>query len=639
MVSNRQNVFCLIFLFFFTVLLSVPYSQPKHRIGIRTVNGEAEFFDKNSGHKFVPRGANFVQLGGDGSTVVDRLFLPQNYDHDKVTQSLTRMRDLGYNTVRVFVDNCGDDCIGDPAGGLSSAFLDNIADFLKAANQQRIYVILTSNDLPKQGGYVQQIEAQCCDTFDGYMNTQYLSPVGLAVYRDYWQTIVEGLAARSVPLEVILAYALRNEQFFLSDQPPLSLNSGLVTTANGKTYDMSSATEKSQMTEDGLAYWLREIRHAIQTVDSTALFTIGFFAPNAPNSWREDNRFVNVGPVFSDEAIDFLDFHIYPGPGGLSMQQYIENFGSSGYESKPIVLGEFGGFKFVYFSPEAAAQDLQAWQVESCSYGIDGWLHWHWEGTNDAEVWTGSEANEAINKALAVAEHPEPCEADVLDFFGNNIALHKPAQASMTLPDQTPSQAVDGWLNTNWGAGSHPPQWIEIDLETPFEITALRLIVAQFPDGETRHRVFGKSDASSQYQLLHEFTGSTTDNQVLEFTPMSPWSNLRYLKVETIESPSWVSWREIQVLSDIATNVQSPVVSSPPTNFALKQNYPNPFNPGTTIEYKLLHRSRVRIRIYNSLGELIRKLIDEVKPEGAYQVLWDGRDTKGRQVSTGIYYY
>ncbi len=635
----KQNMLCSTCIFFFTVLLSMSHSQTQHRIGIRTTSATAEFFDKDNGHKFIPRGANYLQLGWDGNAVVDRLFSPQYYDHDKIKQSLHHMRDLGYNTVRVFVDNCGGDCIGNPTGGLSSNFLDNIVDFLKEAKRQQIYVILTSNDLPSQGGYVSQIEAQCCGTFDGYMNTQYLSPVGLAVYRNYWQTVVRELKAKGAPLDIILAYALRNEQFFLNDQPPLSLNSGLVTTANGKTYNMANPTEKRQMTAEGLTYWIGEIRRVIQTVDSTALFTIGFFAPDTPNAWRQDNRFVDVTPVLNDTAIDFLDFHIYPGPGGLSMQQYFENFGSSGYESKPIVLGEFGGFKFVYLTPEEAAQDLQAWQVESCQYGIDGWLHWHWEGTNDAEVWTGSEANEAINKALSATEHSDPCQGDVLTFFENNVALHKPVQASMSLPDQMPSDAVDGWINTTWGAGSHPPQRIEIDLQDTFAIAKLRLIVSQYPDGETKHRIWGKSDSGSQYQLLHEFSGTTTDNQVLEFTPVTPWSNIRFLKVETIESPSWVAWREIQALSDVATGVPSLPTGSLPTTFVLKQNYPNPFNPGTTIEYKVRGTGRVRIRIFNVIGATVRNLVDDVKTQGVYRVLWDGKDDGGRSLPSGTYYY
>lgn len=76
-----------------------------------------------------------------------------------------------------------------------------------------------------------------------------------------------------------------------------------------------------------------------------------------------------------------------------------------------------------------------------------------------------------------------------------------------------------------------------------------------------------------------------------------------------------------------------------PRTYRLAQNYPNPFNPQTTIEYEIPQKSRVLIRIYNSLGELVRKLVDEVKPAGSFVATWDGRDQTEQLLASGIYYY
>jgi len=76
-----------------------------------------------------------------------------------------------------------------------------------------------------------------------------------------------------------------------------------------------------------------------------------------------------------------------------------------------------------------------------------------------------------------------------------------------------------------------------------------------------------------------------------------------------------------------------------PKDFRLSQNYPNPFNPHTLIEYDLPEEARVKIKIYNILGQRVITLVDEEKPAGRYQVSWNGRDEKGEQVSTGIYFY
>jgi hypothetical protein len=76
-----------------------------------------------------------------------------------------------------------------------------------------------------------------------------------------------------------------------------------------------------------------------------------------------------------------------------------------------------------------------------------------------------------------------------------------------------------------------------------------------------------------------------------------------------------------------------------PASFSLKQNYPNPFNPGTVIEYSLPKGSSVEIVVYNILGQKVRTLLDECQRAGRHRVLWDGRDDKGKEVSSGIYLY
>lgn len=79
-------------------------------------------------------------------------------------------------------------------------------------------------------------------------------------------------------------------------------------------------------------------------------------------------------------------------------------------------------------------------------------------------------------------------------------------------------------------------------------------------------------------------------------------------------------------------------------NFHLHQNYPNPFNSGTTIPYtvnstqKTAHsEGRVKLTVYNILGQKVKVLVDERKPPGYYEVTWDGRDDSGQEVGSGVY--
>jgi hypothetical protein len=76
-----------------------------------------------------------------------------------------------------------------------------------------------------------------------------------------------------------------------------------------------------------------------------------------------------------------------------------------------------------------------------------------------------------------------------------------------------------------------------------------------------------------------------------------------------------------------------------PSKTELFQNYPNPFNPSTTIKVYLKTTSQVRISIYNSLGQRVRELVNGQLPAARHLFTWDGRNSNGEKVSSGIYFY
>jgi len=79
--------------------------------------------------------------------------------------------------------------------------------------------------------------------------------------------------------------------------------------------------------------------------------------------------------------------------------------------------------------------------------------------------------------------------------------------------------------------------------------------------------------------------------------------------------------------------------NSLPDNFTLEQNYPNPFNPATTIGFQINSAGLVKLSIFNVLGQEVRTLVNELKPVGNYQVVWDGRNNYGNVLPTGTYIY
>jgi hypothetical protein len=88
-----------------------------------------------------------------------------------------------------------------------------------------------------------------------------------------------------------------------------------------------------------------------------------------------------------------------------------------------------------------------------------------------------------------------------------------------------------------------------------------------------------------------------------------------------------------------STSVSQTEVNQSGLQFQLLQNYPNPFNPSTSIDFQVSFQSRVKITVYNILGQKIITLLDSVMQPGLHTLHWYGRDASGREVSSGLYFY
>jgi hypothetical protein len=101
-----------------------------------------------------------------------------------------------------------------------------------------------------------------------------------------------------------------------------------------------------------------------------------------------------------------------------------------------------------------------------------------------------------------------------------------------------------------------------------------------------------------------------------------------------------LSEKEIQAFC-LATVVESKRQISVPGVYRLSQNYPNPLraSAGTLIRYELPTSEQVVVKVYNSVGQEVRTLVNAVQPSGHHQVNWDGRDEQGRVLPSGLYLY
>ena len=129
------------------------------------------------------------------------------------------------------------------------------------------------------------------------------------------------------------------------------------------------------------------------------------------------------------------------------------------------------------------------------------------------------------------------------------------------------------------------------------------------------------------------FVGSTPDTLYLD--GMWSWGSSYYYKVAAVDVHGNVSGYAL-LSPETLTDTDTP--KAPAASF-LAQNFPNPFNPTTRISFGLAAPADVSLRIYDAAGRLVRTLVEGARPAGNYSELWDGRDSGGRAVASGIYFY
>ncbi len=99
-----------------------------------------------------------------------------------------------------------------------------------------------------------------------------------------------------------------------------------------------------------------------------------------------------------------------------------------------------------------------------------------------------------------------------------------------------------------------------------------------------------------------------------------------------------LNWFPTQKAAWLLTDVQT-AATPVPVEYTLSQNYPNPFNPTTTIAYGVRSAGHVKLVVYNVLGQQVRTLADQEMTPGTYVTNWDGKNDKGLQMASGVYFY
>jgi hypothetical protein len=172
-------------------------------------------------------------------------------------------------------------------------------------------------------------------------------------------------------------------------------------------------------------------------------------------------------------------------------------------------------------------------------------------------------------------------------------------------------------------------------------------IIATLPDGSphgpVKHRVLNLQPRQS----LHV---SDLAQRVPGYAPAGLYTYTGYVGIypDSVIDRSWFTFTKSGTTSGEAVLVNDwsllgwdgeRIAGDLPTSFALQANIPNPFNLTTKIEYAIPHGAEVRLSVYNLMGQEVRTLVEEYQDAGYKSVFWDGRDSGGNAVSSGVYFY
>jgi hypothetical protein len=182
-----------------------------------------------------------------------------------------------------------------------------------------------------------------------------------------------------------------------------------------------------------------------------------------------------------------------------------------------------------------------------------------------------------------------------------------------------PEITLDASLEGNILSLAIPEGLRSLQLNSPHSINALNMY---FPDSSVYHAL------NAQDGLFSMISPSSDEAQSIAFVLGDPAFSFEIAAIvnghhSIIEvNPS---------SSDDALNPTIPL--------RLFQNHPNPFNPETQISFSLPEKGEASIKVFNLKGQLVQTLSEGAFEQGLHRVMWNGKDDRGRPISSGIYFY
>lgn len=236
------------------------------------------------------------------------------------------------------------------------------------------------------------------------------------------------------------------------------------------------------------------------------------------------------------------------------------------------------------------------------------------------------------------------------------------------IPDETavqPQPATDGWTEPIYFFDDRIDLGLYYDVRSGQELVSYAFTYFDAPRDQEAELWVGSDEAMRIYlngEIVYDYTGTrpySARDLVLDKVPVHIRGGDNTLMVKVLQQlrsydfalnicepetdPGFDGNRvfglRFRTPPEDITAVAEEVGPGLPQGFELGQNHPNPFNPITNIRYQVPGPAYARLMIYDLLGQELRTLVDGVVEAGHHLVEWDGKDDRGRDLSTGVYLY
>ncbi len=400
--------------------------EPLPRIRIVTNAGGAYFTARPDGAPLLLKGFNYVRLRqGDHATFdAATRTTAANYDPARAESMLGALQSNGFNGVRVFIIgrnavNPGISGDAEETEGVYRPYMENVLDFLRRAERHRVYVFPTFGDgeLPRSRYY----RSLLSKTQRGN-NAVYFTPEGIAAKARYVSDFLSYLRQREPRLlRTVLGVQCQNELSVDSESWPFTVTQGRIKMPNGRSYDMAEAAQRRALMNEGLAHYHGALKKAINAVDPQLLVAEGIFTQAAVGKSLEthegiwpgsakDHRFPPDLVALGQGPLDFLDIHYYRTSRQADLAA---NFRAHTHSSrldapgmaaimqqKPIILGEFGAFRFAERSYAEVVPNMVAIRDLALAAGLKGFLYWSYDCAEQKELYYATEDDGLLLKKL-----------------------------------------------------------------------------------------------------------------------------------------------------------------------------------------------------------------------------------------------